>query len=133
MRPDGVVVLAPLADDDLGFFQAIEDFAVEQFIPQLCRHAICVDSPWPIATSIWRRNVTICSALNLFFGMTSFLSKSVSNKPLGTKRASQVSRKPSFFRNRSNVAPKIKVFVPQVRDAVDYADATRLPSNAARH
>jgi hypothetical protein len=86
-----------LADDDLGFFQGIEDFAVKQFIAQLCsempasRHAICVDFPWLIATSIWRSNVTICSALNLFFGMTFFFSKSVSNKPLGTKRASQVS------------------------------------------
>jgi hypothetical protein len=90
-------VLAPLADDDLGFFQAIEDFAVEQFVPQLCsempasRHAICLDFPRPIATSIWRSNVAICAALNRFFGMTIFLSKSASNKPLGTKRASQVS------------------------------------------
>ena len=32
MRPDRIVVLAPLLDDDLCFVQAEEDFAVQQFI-----------------------------------------------------------------------------------------------------
>jgi hypothetical protein len=32
MRSDGVVVVAPLLDDDLGFLEAVEDFAVEQLI-----------------------------------------------------------------------------------------------------
>jgi hypothetical protein len=31
-RPDRVVVLAPLSDDDLRLLQAVEDFAVEQLI-----------------------------------------------------------------------------------------------------
>jgi hypothetical protein len=39
---------------------------------------------------ICRSSITICSALNLFFGMTILLSKLVSIKSLGTKRASQV-------------------------------------------
>ena len=34
MRPDGVVVDAPLLDQDLGFPQAVEDFAIEQLIPE---------------------------------------------------------------------------------------------------
>ena len=32
MRADGVVVLAPLLNENLGFFQGIEEFAIEQFI-----------------------------------------------------------------------------------------------------
>jgi hypothetical protein len=32
VRPDRVVVLSPLLDDDLAFLQAVEDFAVEQLI-----------------------------------------------------------------------------------------------------
>ena len=34
MRPDRVVVLAPLLDDDSGFLQAVEDLSIEQFIAQ---------------------------------------------------------------------------------------------------
>ena len=51
------------------------------------RHATCADLPCAIVTSIWRSNVTICSALNLFFPITKLLSKMVSIKPLGTKSA----------------------------------------------
>jgi len=50
-----------------------------------------INLPCAIDTSIWRSNVTICSALNRFFGMTFFLSKTVSIKPLGPKKPSQVS------------------------------------------
>jgi hypothetical protein len=32
VRSDGVVVLAPSLDDDLRLLQAVEDFAVQQFI-----------------------------------------------------------------------------------------------------
>ena len=35
MRSDRVVVFTPLLDDDLGFLEAVEDFAVEQLIAQL--------------------------------------------------------------------------------------------------
>ena len=34
VRPDGIVVDAPLLDQDLGFPQAVEDFAVQQFVPE---------------------------------------------------------------------------------------------------
>jgi hypothetical protein len=34
------------------------------------RQATGADLPCAIDTSIWRSSVTICSALNLFFGMT---------------------------------------------------------------
>jgi hypothetical protein len=33
VRPNGVVVTTPALDDDLGFPQRVEDFAVEQFVP----------------------------------------------------------------------------------------------------
>jgi hypothetical protein len=32
VRPDRVVVLSPLLDDNLRFFQAVEDFTVQQLI-----------------------------------------------------------------------------------------------------
>ena len=35
MRSDGVVVVAPLFDEDLGFLEAAEDFAIQQLVPQL--------------------------------------------------------------------------------------------------
>ena len=31
---DGVVVDPPLFDDDLCFFQGVEDFAIKQFVPE---------------------------------------------------------------------------------------------------
>ena len=57
------------------------------------RHAIGADLPWDIKTSIWRSKIIICSALKRFFGITRLLSKSVSLKPLGTKRPGQVNLK----------------------------------------
>jgi hypothetical protein len=39
------------------------------------RQAIGAALPCAIDTSIWRSIVTICSALNLFFGMSKLLSK----------------------------------------------------------
>ncbi|MEO5951260.1 MAG: hypothetical protein ABIQ44_02220 [Chloroflexia bacterium] len=87
---------APLLDDDLGLLEAVEDLAVEEFVAKFCseipvsRQASWADFPWPIVTSICRSSVTIYSELNLFFGMTKLLSKTVSNIPLGTKRARQL-------------------------------------------
>ena len=34
MRPPGVIVEAPLLDDDLGFLQRVEDLAVEQLVAE---------------------------------------------------------------------------------------------------
>jgi hypothetical protein len=42
MGPDGVVVMAPLLNEDLGFLQAVEDFAVEQFVPQFAVEAFAI-------------------------------------------------------------------------------------------
>ena len=39
MRPDRVVLIAPLLDDDGGFLQAVEDFSVEAFVAQLAAPA----------------------------------------------------------------------------------------------
>jgi|SRR5665213_1561981 len=76
----------PPLDDDLFFFQAVEDFVVEQFVAQFCcdipasRQAIGVEFPCDIDTSMWRSSLTICSAAILFFGMTSSFSSSFSHK-----------------------------------------------------
>ena len=42
MRSDGVVVVAPLLDEDLGFLEAAEDFAIEQLVPQLAVEAFAI-------------------------------------------------------------------------------------------
>jgi hypothetical protein len=100
MRPGGVVVASPLPNDGFSLLQAVEDFSIQKLVTQLCcdipasRHAIGADLPCDIKTSIWRSKITICSALKRFFGITRFLSKSVSLKPLGTKRPGQVSPNP---------------------------------------
>src|SRR5450759_4787608 len=53
------------------------------------RQATGADLPCAIETSIWRSSVTICSALNLFFGMTSSFP-SYSLTTLGPKKPGQV-------------------------------------------
>src|SRR5664279_4953064 len=53
------------------------------------RQATGVGLPCAIDTSIWRSSVTICSALNLFFGMTSSFP-SYSLTTLGLKKPGQV-------------------------------------------
>ena len=42
MRPFGVVIRSPLLDDDFGLFETIEDFSVEQFIPEFAVKALVV-------------------------------------------------------------------------------------------
>src|ERR1700722_2553413 len=42
MGSGGVVVVAPLLDQNFGFLQAVEDFAVEQFVPQLAVEAFAI-------------------------------------------------------------------------------------------
>ena len=42
MGSDGVVVVAPLFDEDLGFLEAAEDFGIEQLVPQLAVEAFAI-------------------------------------------------------------------------------------------
>jgi hypothetical protein len=42
MQTGSVIVMAPLVDDDLGFFQAVEDFAIEQFVTQFAVEGLTV-------------------------------------------------------------------------------------------
>ena len=42
VRPDRVVVPAPLLDDDAGFFKSVEDLAIEQFVPEAGIEALAV-------------------------------------------------------------------------------------------
>ena len=94
VRSDRVVVLSPLLDDALCFLQTIEDFAVGQFIAKTCcdipasRQASGAVLPCAINTSIWRSAVTICSALNLFFGITKLLSRPFSHNAWSKKARS---------------------------------------------
>jgi hypothetical protein len=88
-------MMTPLPDDDLRCSQAVENFAIQQLVTQLCceipasRHATGVDLPCASDTSIWRSNITTCSAPNLFFGMISSF-KSHSLIPLSSKKPEQV-------------------------------------------
>jgi hypothetical protein len=87
-----------LLDDNLSFFQAVEDLSIEELIAELCcdisavRQASGADLPCAIDTSIWRSSVTICSALNLFFGMTQAPFQAYSLTKLGLKKPGQVTR-----------------------------------------
>src|SRR5476649_332922 len=54
------------------------------------RQATGVGFPCAIDTSIWRSSVTICSALNLFFGMTQAPFQAHSLTTLGSKKPGQV-------------------------------------------
>lgn len=66
----GVVVDAPALYHDLRLFQAVEDLAIEAFIPEFCSvvpaslQAAARLLPCPCRTSICRSFVTICSAPN---------------------------------------------------------------------
>ena len=42
MGSDGVVVVAPLLDEDPGFLEAAEDLPVEKFVPQLAVEAFAI-------------------------------------------------------------------------------------------
>jgi hypothetical protein len=71
-------------------------FVVEEFrgadIPA-SRQATGVGFPCAIDTSIWRSSVTICSALNLFFGMTQAPFQAHFLTSLGLKKPGQLSFK----------------------------------------
>jgi hypothetical protein len=89
-------VLSPLLDDNLRFLQAVENFSIQQLIAQFCsdmsasRQAPGVAFTCAIDTSIWRSSVTICSALNLFFGMTQAPFQAHFLTSLGLKKPGQV-------------------------------------------
>src|SRR5918993_21342 len=69
------VVIAPGADDDLSFLEAVEDLQLQALVLELCSEmaaslqASATPLPWASCTSIWRSLAIICSELNLFFGM----------------------------------------------------------------
>ena len=42
MRPDGVVVAAPLPNNSLGLLQAVEDLSVQKLVTQLAVEAFAV-------------------------------------------------------------------------------------------
>jgi hypothetical protein len=42
VRPDRIVVFAPLLDDDSCFLETVEDLAIEQFVAQLAVEALAV-------------------------------------------------------------------------------------------
>jgi hypothetical protein len=54
------------------------------------RQATSADFSYAIDTSIWRSSVTICSALNLFFGMTKAPFQAHFLTSLGPKKPGQV-------------------------------------------
>src|SRR5450755_711304 len=118
MWSDRVVVLPPFLDDDLRFLQAIEDFAVQQLIAKFCcdipasRQATGVGLPCAIDTSIWRSSITICSAPNLFFGMTGSFPSSFSHNAWSKKARS--GHKTNQVNN--NQPPTLRQRRPRFRD-----------------
>src|SRR5450830_1640037 len=68
------------------------------------RQATGVGFPCAIDTSIWRSSVTICSALNLFFGMTQAPFQAHCLTTLGSKKPGQVSRALSAHKTASAYA-----------------------------
>ena len=42
MGSDRVVVVGPLLDEDLDFLETVEDFAIEQLVPQLAVEAFAI-------------------------------------------------------------------------------------------
>ena len=75
MRALRVVLTAPAFDEDLGFLQRIEEFPVQELIPQLCsvmlslRHASTTPSPLPSSISMVRNCPMISSAVYRFRAM----------------------------------------------------------------
>jgi hypothetical protein len=69
MRALRVVLTAPALDEDLGFVQRIEEFSVQQLIPQLCsvmpsfRQASAIPIPLPASISTVRKWQMISSAV----------------------------------------------------------------------
>ena len=51
MRPFCVVVMSKLLDDDFGLVEAIEDFSIEQFVPEFSIKALIV-AVFPRATGL---------------------------------------------------------------------------------
>ena len=95
MRTFGVVVNAPFLDNQLGFLETVEDFAVEAFIPEhwpvvpASLQATAIALPWACNTSIWQSFVTICSDADLFPAIfflhsNSILSHRLVKKKLGS-------------------------------------------------
>ena len=79
VRPNGAVVTTPALDDDLGFAQRVEDFAVEQFVPYatsltpIWRIASAILWPCETSTSTCLSLATISSGLYLFLGISVLL------------------------------------------------------------
>jgi len=80
-----------LLDKNLSFFQAVEYLSTEQLIAEFksdisaARQVSGIDLLCAIGTSIWRSSVTICCALNVFFGTTNSLQRPGSHKSLSKK------------------------------------------------
>jgi hypothetical protein len=96
MRPSGVVVNTPVLDDHLSLLQAVEDLAIQAFVPELCSvipaslQADAILLPCPCITSICRSLVTICSAAKFFLGIFLLLPRLISLIPPGLEKAGQV-------------------------------------------
>jgi hypothetical protein len=102
MRADGVVVMPPAFDNDLGFPQRVEDFTVEQFVTQATSLTpiwrIASAMPWPCETrtSTCRSFVTISSGLCLFLGISVLLdAKRHTSSRTTSSRADQHPRYPN--------------------------------------
>src|SRR6476660_240112 len=100
MRATRVVLTAPAFDEDLGFLQRIEEFPVQELIPQLCseipsfRQASTTASPLPSSISMVRNCPMISSAVYRFRAMPPPFAGRKLNSRSGLVYRGQVTRLP---------------------------------------
>lgn len=55
MRPDSVVLITPLLDDDLGLLQTVEDLLIEAFVAQFAVEGLAISVlPWTARLDVQR-------------------------------------------------------------------------------
>jgi hypothetical protein len=65
VRPDRIVLIAPLLDDDGSFSQTVEDFSVEAFVAQLAVERLTVAVlPWTSGYNVKRPGITVLANEN---------------------------------------------------------------------
>jgi hypothetical protein len=101
----------PSFDDDLGFFQRVEQLPVEKLIAYVCsvipsfRQASSTASPLPVSSSIVRRCWIISSGVYRFLGMTlTSLVAAQSNIHPGPNLPGQVNEPSGFHINFSQLS-----------------------------
>lgn len=69
MRPNSVVLIAPLLDDDPGFLQAVEDLLIEAFVAQFAVEGLAISVlPWAARLDVQRLRSQPCQPVSYDLG-----------------------------------------------------------------